>query len=405
MMNCDIAILGGGMVGLSIANQLKKNNNKLNVIIVEKEIRIGLHSSGRNSGVLHAGLYYKPDSLKAKVCVSGAQRLRQWIEERELSINPCGKVIVPQSPNLSDQLDLLYKRGIKNGATVEIWDKNQLRDFIPDINSSIERGLWSPGTVVVNPKEVLVQLEKELSEHGVIFFKGETLYRVFPGEKNIRLSSGKSINYGHLINCTGLYADKVAKCFGVGENYFLFPFKGNYWEVKKDSPIQLNTNLYPVPDLNVPFLGVHFTPSSGNPSILSIGPTATPALGRENYTGFEKLEPLLTSRNIALLAYQYLQNRGGFRKYVHEQAFVSFKPLLIQSAQQLIPAIKSIHVTPSSKVGIRSQLYNKKSGKLEDDFLCLEGPDSTHVMNAISPAFTASFSLADLILEKTKLFK
>ena len=182
------------------------------------------------------------------------------------------------------------------------------------------------------------------------------------------------MNYGHLFNCTRLQADRVAHDFGVGDHYTLLPFKGLYWQLKANCPFQPKTNLYPVPDLNVPFLGVHFTPSADAIPVVSIGPTATPAFGRENYRGFKGIEPGMAAENIGLLARQYLTNRGGFRSYVHEQAFLSLPPLLIQAAQELIPAVKPEHIELSQKVGIRSQLFNRQTERLEDDFLCLPGP-------------------------------
>ena len=157
-----------------------------------------------------------------------------------------------------------------------------------------------------------------------------------------------------------------------------------------------------MPDLSVPFLGVHFTPSADPIPTVSIGPTATPAWGRENYRGLESIEPFMAASNLGVLARQYLDNRGGFRRYVHEQAFLALQPLLIRAAQELIPAIKPKHIELSQKVGIRSQLFNRRTKRLEDDFLCLPGPRSTHVLNAISPAFTASFALADLIIDQAQ---
>jgi L-2-hydroxyglutarate oxidase LhgO len=217
------------------------------------------------------------------------------------------------------------------------------------------------------------------------------------------LCDGTTLSYGHLFNCAGLQADRVAHQFGVGRNYSLLPFKGLYWQLKPDCAIQPRTNLYPVPDLAVPFLGVHFTPSADPTPLVSIGPTATPAWGRENYRGLQALEPVMAAANLAVLARQYLANRGGFRRYVHEQAFLALPPLLLRAAQQLIPAVRAEHLELSQKVGIRSQLFNQTTLRLEDDFLCLPGPASTHVLNAISPAFTASFALADLILDQAVL--
>ena len=398
--SCDVLIVGGGMVGLCLANQLLDRGITTSVTVLEKEPELGRHSSGRNSGVLHAGLYYKPGSVKARVCVGGAQRLRTWVQERGLPLNACGKVIVPPRPELDGQLDVLAERGAANGATVEIWDENQLRELIPEARSASGRALWSPNTAVVKSITVLQRLHQELRERGVSFLTGRPGWTAEPEHRQLRLADGGTIAYGHLINCAGLQADRVAHPFGVGHQYTLLPFKGLYWQLKPGCPIQPCANLYPVPDLNVPFLGVHFTPSADPTPVVSIGPTATPAWGRENYRGLQALEPAMAAANLSVLARQYLANRGGFRRYVHEQAFLALPPLLLRAAQQLIPAVRVEHLELSQKVGIRSQLFNHHTQRLEDDFLCLPGPASTHVLNAISPAFTASFALADLILDE-----
>jgi L-2-hydroxyglutarate oxidase LhgO len=388
------------MVGLSIAHQLLEREITSNITILDKEQELGRHSSGRNSGVLHAGVYYKPGSLKAKVCVDGARRLRRWVEERGLPLNPCGKVIVPPRAELDAQLDVLAARGRANGAKVEFWDEDQLRELIPEARSASGRALWSPNTAVVKPISVVRRLREELANRGVNVLCSRPEIKVLPEKQQLMLSDSTCLSYGHLFNCTGLQADRVAHLFGVGEQYTLLPFKGLYWQLNASCPIQPRTNLYPVPDLNVPFLGVHFTPSAEAKPIVSIGPTATPAWGRENYRGFEAVEPAMAAANLAVLARQYLANQGGFRRYVHEQAFLALPPLLIRAAQELIPTIRPEHIELSPKVGIRSQLFNRQTERLEDDFLCLQGPNSTHVLNAISPAFTASFALADLILDQ-----
>ncbi|MCP9775659.1 NAD(P)/FAD-dependent oxidoreductase [Cyanobium sp. WAJ14-Wanaka] len=397
--HCDVLILGGGMVGLCIAHQLLDRGISRNITLLDKEPELGLHSSGRNSGVLHAGLYYKPGSLKAQVCVAGARRLRAWVEERQLPINPCGKVIVPPRAELDPQLDLLAKRGLANGAQLELWDEMQLHQLIPEARTASGRALWSPNTAVVKPIKVVQRLQQELQEQGLRILRGQQHWQVQPQAMQLKLQDGSVISYGHLFNCSGLQADRVAHQFGVGRQYSLLPFKGLYWQLKPGCPIQPRANLYPVPDLDVPFLGVHFTPSADQTPLVSIGPTATPAWGRENYRGLQAVEPAMAAANVALLARQYLANRGGFRRYVHEQAFLALPPLLLGAAQQLIPAVRPEHLEISQKVGIRSQLFNHSSQRLEDDFLCLPGPASTHVLNAISPAFTASFALADLIID------
>jgi L-2-hydroxyglutarate oxidase LhgO len=352
---------------------------------------------------LHAGLYYKPGTLKAQVCVAGARRLRAWVQERNLPLNPCGKVIVPPRDDLDPQLDVLAERGRANGATVELWDARQLHELIPEARTASGRALWSPNTAVVKPSKVVDQLQRELQQRGVRFVQNQPGWSAKPQQQKLILCEGTTLSYGHLFNCAGLQADRVAHQFGIGRHYSLLPFKGLYWQLKPDCRIQPRTNLYPVPDLAVPFLGVHFTPSADPTPLVSIGPTATPAWGRENYRGLEALEPAMAAANLAVLARQYLANRGGFRSYVHEQAFLALPPLLLRAAQQLIPAVRAEHLELSQKVGIRSQLFNQTTLRLEDDFLCLPGPASTHVLNAISPAFTASFALADLILDQAVL--
>jgi L-2-hydroxyglutarate oxidase len=397
----DVLILGGGMVGLCIAHQLLERGISRSITVLDKEPELGLHSSGRNSGVLHAGLYYKPETLKARVCVSGSRRLRDWVAERQLPLNPCGKVIVPPRAELDLQLEVLAQRGRANGAVVELLDAQQLQALIPEARSASGRALWSPNTAVVKPRQVVIRLRRELSEQGVRFLQDQLHWKARPDQQTLVLADGTKLQYGHIFNCAGLQADRVAHQFGVGGHYSLLPFKGLYWQLKPGCPIQPRTNLYPVPDLNVPFLGVHFTPSADATSLVSIGPTATPAWGRENYRGLQALEPAMAATNLAVLARHYLANQGGFRRYVHEQAFLALPPLLLRAAQELIPAVRAEHLELSQKVGIRSQLFNHRTQRMEDDFLCLTGPSSTHVLNAISPAFTASFALADLILDQT----
>ena len=374
---CNVLILGGGMVGLSIAHQLLERSITSDITILDKEAELGCHSSGRNSGVLHAGLYYTPGSLKSKVCrcrCSATPLLGRGASITPL--NPCGKVIVPQRVGLDAQLDVLAERGKANGAKVEFWDENQLRALIPEARTASGRALWSPNTAVVKPIEVIKRLQQELTDQGVQIIHCGKKFESKPEEQELKLFDGTQLSYGHLFNCTGLQADRIAQLFGVGEQYTLLPFKGIYWQLKADCPIQPRTNLYPVPDLNVPFLGVHFSPSADATPVVSIGPTATPAFGRENYKGLDSFEPVMAAKNIGGAFGQYLANQGGFRRYVHEQAFLALPPLLIRAAQELIPAVKDPNIELSQKVGIRSQLFNRQSEQLEDDFLCLPGTNA-----------------------------
>ena len=397
----DYLIIGGGMVGLSIAYRIKEIIPYSKIIVIEKENDLGKHSSGRNSGVLHAGIYYKPKSLKAKVCIKGAKRLIKFCEDQELKILKCGKIISPQKIELDNQIDFLFKRGIANGTEVKIINKKEFKDRVPHGRTSSGRALWSPNTTIVNPKLILKRLREILESKGVIFLFNKTINHIDIENNRLYLLKDFTLKYKFFINSAGIQADKIAHKFGVGLNLKIMPFKGLYWALSPSCPLKFNTNLYPVPDLNLPFLGVHVTPDlEGN---INLGPTAIPAFGRENYKVLENLEPIMSLNFFLELANQWVNNKGGFRKYSTEQLFQGLKPFFYKSAKLLIPELKSEHLVPSKKVGIRAQLFDKNKKELLNDFKVEHGKDSIHILNAISPAFTASFELADLILEKIKL--
>jgi len=396
--NTDVLIVGAGMVGMSIAWQLLENNQRISIVIIEKEVDIGKHSSGRNSGILHAGIYYLPGSLKAKVCVNGARRLRAWCEEEKLPVLACGKVVTPQKPTLDSQLDLLLKRGLANGAKVEVIDQQQFNELVPDGRTSSGRALWSPNTCVVKPIQVIQRLRDRLVQRGVRFIMAEDRWDIEREKNQIVLSDQAKLSYSHLFNCAGLHADQVAHRFGLGMQYTMLPFRGGYYQLKHGAPFSFKTNLYPVPDLEVPFLGVHASPSIDG--TVYFGPTATPALGRENYSGLKGVEPLMALGFFGTILRQVVRDKK-MRRYVQEQAFDWLPHRFLAAAQEIVPGLRLKHIERSTKAGIRPQLYDRKKNELVQDFVMLSGPDSTHVVNAISPAFTASFELADHILSKS----
>ncbi len=399
----DFVIIGAGMLGLSMAHNINKINPGSSILILEKEDSIGQHSSGRNSGVLHAGIYYKPNSLKAKVCVEGAKRLKEWCAKHKLKILNCGKIITTQSQELDPQIDLLMKRGKENGAKVELIDKKELKLLCSEARSASGRAIWSPDTSVVNPKKILKVLLEELLGKGIkIIFKSKVLY-VNETQGFLKIGTKDShetqiIEYGHSFNVTGIHALKIANLFSINHSYEVLPFKGTYWELDKSSGIKIDKNLYPVPNLNIPFLGVHFTPSLENK--VYVGPTAIPALGRENYKLWEKIDPGLFINSFQKMGLMWLRNKNGFRGYATNQMIHFLKPYFLKSAQLLIPRLKNHHLISSEKIGIRAQLYNNKTSCLEDDFIVYRGTRSTHVLNAISPAFTSGFSLSELIFKE-----
>ncbi len=399
-MKNKVVIIGSGIVGMTIAYQLLTRKLSKDILIIEKENLPGKHTSGRNIGVVHSGLYYKPDSLKAKVCVKGSKRLRRWVSDRNLYLNKCGKLILPTNEYLNNRIDELYDRGKKNGCNVEIWNLVKLKNKFPYVKLSCGRALWSPDTSIISPKEILSTLFNELKEKNVDFLFNSEITSVNQTMNFIEIYNNKKIYFDYLFNCAGLNADKVARLFDLGSNYKLIPFKGQYMQLKTNFIFKVSSNIYPVPDLNIPFLGVHFTPGSGG---TYIGPTATLALGRENYKGIDSLEPFSLIGNINILAKQYLSGKNGFRRYFHEQAFQTFRPFFIKAAKELIPSVKAENLKYSNKSGIRAQLIDLKSLKLVDDFISIETKNSMHVLNAISPAFTSGFELADLIIKKSRI--
>jgi (S)-2-hydroxyglutarate dehydrogenase len=398
----DICIIGGGIVGLSTAHQILERYSHLSITIIDKEEGVGKHTSGRNSGVLHAGLYYQPGSLKAQVCVKGSKRLKAWCHDEKIQVMACGKVITPQKPELDQQLEVLVERGRANGAIVELIDQKQFNELVPDGRTATGRAVWSPETSVVKPMQVVDRLKENLLAQGVTFVFFQQNWKAEVSEKQLILDDGSKVSYDHLINCAGLQADRVAHQFSVGKTYTMLPFKGSYWQLKKNTSFKFNTNLYPVPDLEVPFLGAHVTPSIDG--ITYLGPTATPALGRENYKGIKGLEPFMVMNFFRHMATQVRIDKK-MRNYVYDQAFDWTPSNFLDSIQSIAPGIKMSHIEKSPKVGIRPQLYDKKNRSLVQDFLMLHGVGSTHVVNAISPAFTASFELADYILDNSKYFK
>ena len=237
--NFDVIIIGAGIVGLTIAYQITEKNNRLKLLIIDKEVKIGSHSSGRNSGVLHAGIYYKPNTLKAKVSVDGAKKLKEWCETESIPVLKCGKVISPQLIELDPQLDELLARGKKNGAQVEMIDEKAFYELVPDGRTSSGRALWSPNTCVVKPYLVLKRLKMILEERGVNFSLSSNIINCSPKEKSITLKRQDLFEkkyYGHLFNCAGLQADRIAKKFNLAKDLSILPFKGIYWALKNDAP-------------------------------------------------------------------------------------------------------------------------------------------------------------------------
>lgn len=391
----DFVIIGGGILGLTIASKLHDKYANTKIIVIEKEPKVGLHASGRNSGVLHSGIYYQPGTLKATFCLKGSRLMQHYCKEHNLPFKQPGKVIIPLKSSDNDTLKLLYDRGKVNGTEVELIDENQLRDIEPTTFSLIGKALFVPETAVVDPQVIVQHLFRSLQSKGVVFYLNECGKNININNKTVTLSN-KNISYKHLINTAGLYADKIAIQCGLQNKYTMLPFKGLYYELSPHSTININQLIYPVPDMNVPFLGVHFTKTVYDK--IYVGPTAIPAFGREQYKGLGGLKLSETSNTLYHLIRQYKLNHQGFRAYAHNEASRFLKSKFVHAAQSLIPSITMDDIILSKKVGIRAQLLDIRNRQLIMDFLIEQTNNETHILNAVSPAFTSSWSFSEHVV-------
>jgi (S)-2-hydroxyglutarate dehydrogenase len=392
MTTVDYLIIGAGIVGITIALELKKRFPEAKVQLLEKEAELGMHSSGRNSGVLHSGIYYPPGTLKAEVCRQGAIEMKEFHRAHKLQLRECGKLLVVAGPQDAPQLAMLEERAQHQGIPVEKLDEQQLRDIEPEAYSATGEALYVRSTAVGDPAAVMRALRETLIDTNIALTYNAQLASVEPSQRQIRLSSGEVIQYGHAINTAGLYADRVAHLFHCGQAYTLIPFKGIYWKLDPASGIRFKHLVYPVPDLRVPFLGVHTTTTLDG--VTYLGPTAVPTFGRENYAGLQGLKLTEAAQISLMLTKQFAANRDGFRRLAWQEGRRYFKRWFVQAAQAIVPSIKPEHLQATSKVGIRAQMFNMKKGKLENDFLIEQGENSTHILNAISPAWTSAFPFA-----------
>lgn len=392
----DFLIIGAGIVGLCLARALKQRYADQHVVVLEKEPAPGRHASGRNSGVLHSGIYYPPGSLKARVCSQGGRELAQYCDERQLPLHRPGKLLVPMHSRDESQLDLLEARAKAHGLAVQRIDRNALGTLEPDVRSATGAALLVPGTAVVSPTAVVDAVFREAQAAGVDIRCGGQLERVEPARKRLTWA-GVTLGYGHAINCAGAHADTVAHQFGAGLRYTLLPFRGAYWRLDPRSGIRVHHLIYPVPDLRVPFLGVHTTTSvTGD---LYLGPTATPAFGRESYRGLEGTNVTEAARIAGLLTSQFIAGRDGFRRLAWQESARITKRGFCVAARALLPGLRIEHLLPTDKVGIRAQLLDRTTGRLVMDFLVERSLGATHVLNAISPAFTSAFALARHLID------
>jgi (S)-2-hydroxyglutarate dehydrogenase len=387
----DFVVIGAGVVGLTVARELTRRHPGQRVVILEKEPAPGRHASGRNSGVVHSGIYYEPASLKARICAQGSRELGGYCEEHKLPLLRTGKILVPTRAEDGSLLALLEERGRKNDVDVERLDAAALRALEPEAGSATGEALWVPATAVVSPLAVLETLTREVVAAGAELRCGGSLDAVDPARRTLTWG-GERLGYGHVVNCAGVHADTIAHRFGAGLRYTMLPFRGVYWQLDRASGIRIRHLIYPVPDLRVPFLGVHTTTNTEGDVYL--GPTALPALGREHYQGLKGVRGADAARIALTLLRQAATDRDGFRRLAWNESRRVFRRGFAAAAKALLPRLRPEHLLPSAKRGIRAQLFDREEERLVIDFLVERSAGATHVLNAVSPAFTCAFPFA-----------
>jgi L-2-hydroxyglutarate oxidase len=391
--NFDFGVIGAGIVGLAMANRIRQIQPNATIAVFDKEKSVGEHASGRNSGVLHAGFYYSPDSLKAALTRDGNKLLRDFCSEENIQVKETGKVVVAQNPAEVASLQELHRRGNANGVVTELVTPDRLTELEPLAKTS-ELALWSPYTAVASPLAVTQGLANKVVREGTTLNLGHEVLRT---TSNRIITNFGNYSVGHIINCAGLYADKIAKPFSYCDDYVMLPFKGLYWYGNWE-PGKLQRHVYPVPDVRNPFLGVHLTVTIDGRA--KIGPTAIPIFSRESYGGFGGLS-----------AKEILSIVGIYPKFLsskHHDVLGLIKTempkysqgYLVTQAKALVPSVDPKDFKEQGKPGIRAQLLDIKNKKLEMDFVVRGDENSTHLLNAVSPAWTSALAMANHVCKK-----
>lgn len=391
--NYDYIIVGAGIIGLTIAYQIRRRLPLATILIIDKEPHEAFHASSRNSGVLHAGFYYTANSLKAQFTVNGNKAMRSYCERNNLPINTCGKLVIAQNETELQQLYALKQKGDTNGSNIKIISEKEALTIDPNVKT-YKKALFSPDTASVNPKTICQHIKEEL-ESSDVHFSFNNSYKTH--HLNTIETKKGFFGFNQLINCAGLYADKIANDFGFSQRYTIIPFKGLYLKYTKNST-DIKTNIYPVPDPRFPFLGVHFTKTVDGH--IKIGPTAIPAFWRENYAGWHNFKWQEFGSILTRECDLFIRNASGFRDLAFEELKKHNKQYLIKQAAKMVQAIDHDGFTEYTAPGIRAQLLDTHTKKLVQDFIIEADRKSVHVLNAVSPAFTCSFPFAEYVCQK-----
>lgn len=394
-LQADYLIIGAGIIGLALARELRSRFPSATIVVIEKEADVAQHGSGRNSGVLHAGFYYTADSLKARFTRDGNRLMKAYVKQRGLAINECHKVVVASDESEIEGVRELQRRGERNGVEVRIIDEQELAEIDPNARTT-QLALYSPSTATVDPVQVCQTLKTDLEASGVRFLFTQGYLRR-EGQDAVVTASGQVIEAALVINAAGLYADRIARDYGFSQQYTIIPFKGIYLKYTgPDKPVR--TNIYPVPNLKNPFLGVHYTVTVDG--TVKIGPTAIPAFWRQNYAGLEHFSLGELLEIIGWESRLFLTDSFGFRNLAREEVRKYDRRYFTDLAAKMVKQLDRAGFNQWSKPGIRAQLLNTATKELVQDFVVEGDQRSIHILNAVSPAFTCSFPFAAWVVEQ-----
>ncbi len=387
----DIVIIGGGILGLSTAMQLLERSPQWRVAVVEKEEELATHQTGHNSGVMHSGIYYRPGSHKAQFCVAGLNNMVKFCEENEIEFQQCGKVIVALHESELGRLQDLYERGTANGVPdLEIVGPERLKEIEP--HTAGVRALWAPHTGIVDFTKVAAAFANKFHQAGGDIFTGAAVKKITRSTGSVSLETTKgTLQAKYLINCAGLYADKVASMTGENVGVRIIPFRGEYYTLRQESHHLVSGLIYPVPDPQFPFLGVHFTRNiKGH---VEAGPNAVMALRREGY----RKRDFSLGDSLGNLAYPgFWKMALKYWKIGMGEVYRSYsRRVFLRDLQRLLPEIQNSDLA-SGGSGVRAQAV-ARDGSLLDDFSIIQSGDAIHVLNAPSPGATSSLAIGEHI--------
>lgn len=392
-MKADILIVGAGIIGLSTAYQLSEINPSKKIVVLDKEARAAEHQTGHNSGVIHSGIYYRPGSYKAEFAKNGSASMIEFCKKHNIEYNQCGKVIVATEEEELERMRNLYERGLMNKLDVTLLDGEAVRKIEPYVNTV--GGIHVKNTGIVNFREVTEKFGELFINNGGEIHYNNKVEAVKNNADTIEVTTNKTVyEADYLVNCAGLYSDKLAKLSGIDTDVKIIPFRGEYFKLNEDAEKYVKTLIYPVPNPELPFLGVHFTNMVGGG--VDVGPNAVLGFKKEAYKkiGFDKSETL------EILSFPGLYRMGlkNVKEAIGEYYRSFNKKAFVKAAQKLIPLIKASEITPM-EAGVRAQAM-KPDGTLLDDFYFEENDRSIHVLNAPSPAATCSIEIGKEIAQR-----